>query len=80
MIACYTLALKFAPEHEKDLRAAILSNRCLMYKKQGNAEEALKDARDCVDCKPDWSKVTVHNHYEREIRLAHRFQNLAKGG
>lgn len=58
VIACYTLALKFTPEHEKDLRAAILSNRCLMYLKQGNAEEALKDARDCVDCKPYWPKVT----------------------
>jgi len=57
VIACYTLALKFTPGHEKDLRATILSNRCLMYKRRGNAEEALKDAQDCVDSKPDWAKV-----------------------
>lgn len=57
VIACYTLALKFTPGNEKDLRATIFSNRSLMYKKRGNAEEALKDAQDCVDSKPDWSKV-----------------------
>ena len=59
MIACYTLALKFTPEHERDLRATILSNRSLMHKNRGNAEEALKDARDCVDSKPDWYKVKL---------------------
>lgn len=59
VIACYTLALKFTPEHEKDLRATILSNRCLMYIRRENAEEALKDARDCVDIKPDWPKVKL---------------------
>ena len=58
-IACYTLALKFTPEHEKDLRATILSNRSLMHKNGGNAEEALKDALDCVDSKPEWSKVKL---------------------
>ena len=59
VIACYTLALRFTPANEKDLRATILSNRCLMYIKQENAEEALKDARDCVDIKPDWPKVKL---------------------
>ena len=55
--ACYTLALKFTPAHEKDLKATILSNRSLMYIRQGKAEDALKDAQDCVDSKPDWAKV-----------------------
>ena len=59
VIACYTLALRFTPALEKDLRATILSNRSLMHKKRGNAEEALKDARDCVDSKPDWYKVKL---------------------
>ena len=59
VIACYTLALRFTPANEKDLRATILSNRSLMHKKRGNAEEALKDARDCVDSKPDWHKVKL---------------------
>ena len=63
VIACYTLALKFTPEHEKDLRATILSNRCLMYIKRGNAEEALEDAQDCVDSKPEWSKVKKNPFY-----------------
>ena len=56
-IACYSLALKFTPGYETDLRAFILSNRSLMYKKQGKAELALKDAQECVDAKPRWAKV-----------------------
>lgn len=67
MIACYTLALKFTPAYEKDLRATILSNRSLMYIKQGKAEEALKDAQDCVDSKPNWAKVCMVGVYLRLI-------------
>lgn len=64
VIACYTLSLQFAPENEKDLRATILSNRSLMYKKQGKAEDALKDAQDCVDIKPDWAKVLLRSNFD----------------
>ena len=56
-IAYYSLAINFAPLKEKDLRATILSNRSLVYNKQGRDEEALSDARECVKSKPGWSKV-----------------------
>ena len=56
-IACYSLALKFTPVEENDLKATIYSNRSLMYKRQGKAEEALMDAQKCVDNKPRWAKV-----------------------
>ena len=58
-IACYSLALNFMPPHEKDLKATILSNRSLMYKKQEKAEDALNDAQQCVLIKPSWSKVSL---------------------
>ena len=57
-IACYSLALNFMPPQEKDLKAKILSNRSLMYKKQEKAEDALNDAQQCVLIKPSWSKVS----------------------
>ncbi|KAJ7371751.1 hypothetical protein OS493_023089 [Desmophyllum pertusum] len=56
-IACYSLALNFTPAQEKDLKAAILSNRSFMYIKQEKADEALKDAQECVNSKPDWHKA-----------------------
>ena len=56
-IAYYSLALNYTPSKEKDLKAIILSNRSLMYKKKGREKEARWDAQHCVDNKPDWSKV-----------------------
>lgn len=56
-IAYYSLALNFTPSKEKDLKATILSNRSLMYKKTGRDEEALNDAQLCVDNNPKWAKV-----------------------
>ena len=56
-IACYSLALNFTPEKETFLKATILSNRSMMYKKQDKVDEALKDAQECVNSKPDWHKV-----------------------
>ena len=56
-IAYYSLALNFAPSEEKGLKAAILSNRCLMFMKTGRDEDALKDAKLCVDNNPEWPKV-----------------------
>lgn len=58
-IACYSLALNFMPPQEKVLKATILSNRSLMYKKQGKAEDALNDAQQCVLINPSWSKVSL---------------------
>ena len=59
-ITCYSLALNFLPPQEKDLKATILSNRSLMYKKQEKAEEALNDAQQCVLNRPSWSKVSCY--------------------
>lgn len=56
-IAYYTLALNFTASNEKDLKATILSNRSLMYKKTGSDDLALKDAELCVDNNPNWTKV-----------------------
>ncbi|KAJ7371766.1 TPR and ankyrin repeat-containing protein 1 [Desmophyllum pertusum] len=56
-IACYSLALNFTPEEETFLKATILSNRSMMYKKQDKVDEALKDAQECVNSKPDWHKA-----------------------
>lgn len=74
-IAYYSLALKFTPPKEKDLKATILSNRSLMYKKTGRDEDALKDAQMCVDNNPKWAKV-------RELHLKLGLENptdLLKG-
>lgn len=57
-IAYYTLALSFTASNEKDLKATILSNRSLMYKKTGRGDLALKDAELCVDNNPKWAKVS----------------------
>lgn len=56
-IACYSLALNFTPAQEKFLKAAILSNRSMMYRKQDKVDEALNDAQECINNKPDWPKV-----------------------
>jgi len=56
-IAYYSLALNYTPLNEKDLKATILSNRSLMYKKKGRDKEALRDAQQCVENKPNWAKV-----------------------
>ena len=57
-IAYYSLALSYTPPYERDLKATILSNRSLMYKKTGKDEEALRDAQQCVQNNPNWAKVT----------------------
>ena len=57
-IAYYSLALSYTPPNERDLKATILSNRSLMYKKTGKDEEALRDAQQCVQNNPNWAKVT----------------------
>ena len=57
-IAYYSLALGYTPPYERDLKATILSNRSLMYKKTGKDEEALRDALQCVQNNPNWAKVT----------------------
>lgn len=57
-IAYYSLALSYTPPYERDLKATILSNRSLMYKKTGKDEEALRDALQCVQNNPNWAKVT----------------------
>ena len=56
-IAYYTLALNFTASNEKELKATILSNRSLMYKKTGGDDLALKDAELCVYNNPNWAKV-----------------------
>ena len=66
-IACYSLALNFMPPHEKDLKGTILSNRSLMYKKQGNAEDAMNDAQQCVLFKPSWSKVSLLTEHKLKV-------------
>ena len=58
-IAYYSLALNFTPSEEKGLKATILSNRSLMYKKKGRDDDALKDAQLCADSNPTWAKVRV---------------------
>ena len=76
-IAYYSLALSYTPPNERDLRATILSNRSLMYKKTGKDEEALRDAQQCVQNNPNWAKVTKSVHLA--IRLSFLF-NLASHG
>ena len=61
-IAYYSLALSYTPPNERDLKATILSNRSLMYKKTGKDEEALRDAQQCVQNNPNWAKVTKFVH------------------
>ncbi|KAM7440313.1 Stress-induced-phosphoprotein 1 [Porites harrisoni] len=56
-IAYYSLALGYTPPYERDLKATILSNRSLMYKKTGKDEEALRDALQCVQNNPNWAKA-----------------------
>ena len=62
VIAYYSLALSYTPPNERDLKATILSNRSLMYKKTGKDEEALRDAQQCVQNNPNWAKVTKSVH------------------
>ena len=58
-IACYSLALKFTPAADKDLKGTIFSNRSLMYNKQGKADQALGDAQNCVENKSGWPKARM---------------------
>lgn len=58
-IACYSLALKFTPTIERDLKATIFSNRSLMYNKQGKANQALRDAQNSVENNPRWPKARM---------------------
>ncbi|XP_068702489.1 TPR and ankyrin repeat-containing protein 1-like [Montipora foliosa] len=56
-IRCYSLALNYTPKGRKELKATILSNRSLMYIKKGEDKEALRDAKQCVECNPKWAKA-----------------------
>jgi len=58
-IKYYSLALNYTPSDEKNLKATILSNRSLMSLRKGRDQEALLDAQQCVDNKPNWEKVRL---------------------
>ncbi|XP_068717953.1 TPR and ankyrin repeat-containing protein 1-like [Montipora capricornis] len=56
-IRCYSLALNYTPQGEKELKATIFSKRSLMYTKKEKDKEALQDATRCVECNPNWAKA-----------------------
>ena len=58
-IRCYSLALNYTPQGEKELKATIFSKRSLMYTKKEEDKGALQDATRCVECNPNWAKVGI---------------------
>ena len=51
-IECYTEAISLDPSNH-----VLYSNRSAGYAKDKKYEQALSDAKKCVELKPDWGKV-----------------------
>ena len=67
----YSLAIKFLPGTNAQLRAKLLSNRSKAYLRRGAFPKAQKDARDCIGLWPEWFRVR-HIPYDRNIRTVNR--------
>jgi stress-induced-phosphoprotein 1 len=53
---CYTKALKIEPKNH-----LLLSNRSAAFLGMGRDNQALKDAENCIEIKPDWAKgINLH--------------------
>ena len=51
-VECYTEAISLDPSNH-----VFYSNRSAAYAKDKKYEQALADAKKCVELKPDWGKV-----------------------
>lgn len=54
---CYSLAIKYAPQDDVELRGILYSNRSLAYFRKKQFREAKEDAQQCLEYRPQWSKV-----------------------
>lgn len=55
-IECYTEAIGVQPSNH-----VFYSNRSAAYAKDARYEQALEDAKKCVELKPDWGKVRKYS-------------------
>ena len=53
-VECYTEAISLDPSNH-----VFYSNRSAAYAKDKKYEQALSDAKKCVELKPDWGKVSL---------------------
>ena len=58
VIDYYSLAMDYVLHAvESELMGVLLSNRCAAYLNLRIYDKAITDARECVQRRPDWSKV-----------------------
>jgi len=63
VVKYYSLAMNYVPqttENVDKMSAVLLSNRCAAYLNLEMYDEALEDAKRCVQIEPEWSKVLQH--------------------
>ena len=67
-VECYTEAISLDPSNH-----VFYSNRSAAYAKDKKYEQALADAKKCVELKPDWSKVrelfSFHSDHDQEAKF-----------
>lgn len=63
VVRYYSLAMSYVPqtaEHIDKLSAVLLSNRCAAYLNLEEYDQALEDAKRCIQTEPEWSKVMLY--------------------